>query len=165
MGHSRPLFIYFRLFNTVDNKQMLNKILPMTGVELQNSGIKSNRSTNWATTTSLQPSFISQYKRYLLVSSCTYLICCCSLVHHKRVKNLDTDKQSSVTRLAKNSPLWQYIISFGQFFGPFIYFIWKNCEPTLVNLLCFWAISIAVKGQNGKNNLPVRSHWSTLHSN
>ena len=25
MGHSRPLFIYFRLFNTVDNKQMLNK--------------------------------------------------------------------------------------------------------------------------------------------
>ena len=26
-------FIYFRLFNTVDNKQMLNKILPMTGVE------------------------------------------------------------------------------------------------------------------------------------
>ena len=25
VGHSRPLFIYFRLFNTVDNKQMLNK--------------------------------------------------------------------------------------------------------------------------------------------
>ena len=31
---------------------MLNKILPMTGVELRTSGIKSNRSTNWATTTS-----------------------------------------------------------------------------------------------------------------
>ena len=30
---------------------MLNKILPMTGVEPRTSGIKSNRSTNWATTT------------------------------------------------------------------------------------------------------------------
>ena len=25
VDHSRPLFIYFRLFNTVDNKQMFNK--------------------------------------------------------------------------------------------------------------------------------------------
>ena len=52
MGHSRPLFIYFRLFNTVDNKQMFNKILPMTGVEPRTSGIEIDRSTNWATTTS-----------------------------------------------------------------------------------------------------------------
>ena len=46
VDHSRPLFIYFRLFNTVDNKQMFNKILPMTGVEPWTSGIESNRSTN-----------------------------------------------------------------------------------------------------------------------
>ena len=46
MGHSRPLFIYFRLFNTVDNKQMFNKILPMTGVEPRTSGFESDRSTN-----------------------------------------------------------------------------------------------------------------------
>ena len=52
VGHSRPLFIYFRLFNTVDNKQMFNKILPMTGVEPRISGIGIDRSTNWATTTS-----------------------------------------------------------------------------------------------------------------
>ena len=56
MGHSRPLFIYFRLFNSVDNKQvnkqMFNKILPMTGVKLRTSGFESHRSTNWATTTS-----------------------------------------------------------------------------------------------------------------
>ena len=52
VGHSRPLFIYFCLFNTADNKQMFNKILPMTGVEPWTSGIKSDRSTNWATTTS-----------------------------------------------------------------------------------------------------------------
>ena len=52
VGHSRPLFIYFRLFNTVDNKQMFNKILPMTGVEPRTSGIEIHRSTNWATTTS-----------------------------------------------------------------------------------------------------------------
>ena len=50
---SRPLFIYFRLFNTADNKQMFNKILPMTGVEPRTSGIESDRSTNWASTTSL----------------------------------------------------------------------------------------------------------------
>ena len=50
VGHSRLLFIYFRLFNTVDNKQvkkqMFNKILPMTGVELWASGFESDRSTN-----------------------------------------------------------------------------------------------------------------------
>ena len=32
---------------------MLNKILPMTGVEPWTSGIVRDRSTNWATTTSL----------------------------------------------------------------------------------------------------------------
>ena len=31
---------------------MFNKILPMTGVEPRTSGIESDRSTNWATTTS-----------------------------------------------------------------------------------------------------------------
>ena len=31
---------------------MFNKFLPMTGVEPQTSGIESDRSTNWATTTS-----------------------------------------------------------------------------------------------------------------
>ena len=46
VGHSRPLFIYFRLFNTVDNKQMFNKILPMTGVKPRISGIGIDRSTN-----------------------------------------------------------------------------------------------------------------------
>ena len=46
VGHSRPLFIYFRLFNTADNKQMFNKILSMTGVEPRTSGIASDRSTN-----------------------------------------------------------------------------------------------------------------------
>ena len=55
-GHSRPLFSYCRLFNTVDNnqvnKQMFNKILPMTGVEPRTSGIESNCSTNLATTIS-----------------------------------------------------------------------------------------------------------------
>ena len=46
VGHSRPLFIYFPLFNTVDNKQMFNKILPMSGVEPRTSGIESDCSTN-----------------------------------------------------------------------------------------------------------------------
>ena len=35
MGHSRPLFLYFCLFNTVDSKQIHvgYKSLPMTGFE------------------------------------------------------------------------------------------------------------------------------------
>ena len=48
MGHSRPLFLYFCLFNTVDSKQVnvRYKSLPMTGFEPLTSGIGNNRSTN-----------------------------------------------------------------------------------------------------------------------
>ena len=44
--------MYFRLFNTVENKQMFNKIYADDWVEPRTSGIESDRSTNWATTTS-----------------------------------------------------------------------------------------------------------------
>ena len=37
MGHSRPLFLYFRLFGTVENDYM-NKSSPMTGFEPRTSG-------------------------------------------------------------------------------------------------------------------------------
>ena len=37
MGHSRPLFLYFHLFNTVDRKQCSIKTSPMTGFELRTS--------------------------------------------------------------------------------------------------------------------------------
>ena len=47
MGRSRPPFsLYFRLFNTVDSKQMFNKSLPMTGFEPRISGVGADRSTN-----------------------------------------------------------------------------------------------------------------------
>ena len=39
-------FLYFHLFNTVDNKQMFYKSLPMTGFELWISGVEGDRSTN-----------------------------------------------------------------------------------------------------------------------
>ena len=51
MCYSRPLFLYFRLFNTLDSKQMFDKILPMTGFEPQISGVEGDHSTHWATTT------------------------------------------------------------------------------------------------------------------
>ena len=35
MGPSRPLFLYFYLFNTVDSKMFNINFLPMTGFELQ----------------------------------------------------------------------------------------------------------------------------------
>ena len=43
--HSQPLLLDFRIFNTVDIKFV------MTGFEPRTSGVRSNRSTNWATTT------------------------------------------------------------------------------------------------------------------
>ena len=52
-GHSRPIFLYFRIFNTLTENNVQYKSLPMTGFEPQTSGIGSNGSTNWATTTAL----------------------------------------------------------------------------------------------------------------
>ena len=49
MGHSQPLFLYFCLFYV--NVQLINKILRMLGFEPQISGVRSDRSNNWATTT------------------------------------------------------------------------------------------------------------------
>ena len=48
MGNSRPLFLHFHLFNTVDSKQIdvRYKSLLMTGLEPQTSGVGSHRSTN-----------------------------------------------------------------------------------------------------------------------
>ena len=48
MGHSRPLFLYFRLFNTGDSIQVnvRYKSLLMTGFELRTLGVGSDRSTN-----------------------------------------------------------------------------------------------------------------------
>ena len=47
MGHSRPLFLYFCLLAVI----VQYKILPMNGFEPRTSGVGSNCSTNWATTT------------------------------------------------------------------------------------------------------------------
>ena len=44
MGNYRPLFLYFRLFNTVDGKQMFDKSLPMTGFEPRISDVGGDRS-------------------------------------------------------------------------------------------------------------------------
>ena len=41
MGPSRPLFLYFRLFNTVDSKMFNINFLPMTGFEPWTSGIEA----------------------------------------------------------------------------------------------------------------------------
>ena len=48
-----PFPASFSLFSslqyTVDRKQMFNNFLPMTGFKPRTSGIRSDRSTNWAT--------------------------------------------------------------------------------------------------------------------
>ena len=61
MGHSQPLSLYFRLFNTVGSKQInvqYNSLL-MTGSEPQTSVVGSDRSTSSATTTALENVLIS----------------------------------------------------------------------------------------------------------
>ena len=45
-----PLYLYFCLFYTLI-VQLVDKILQMTGIEPQISGVGSDHSTNWATTT------------------------------------------------------------------------------------------------------------------
>ena len=46
MGHSRPLFLYFRLFTTFDSYQCSIKTLLMTGFEPRTFGFGSNCFTN-----------------------------------------------------------------------------------------------------------------------
>ena len=61
-------YFYFSSFQyTVDSKQMFNikTFLPMTGFDPWTSGIVSDRSTNWATTTALR--FDSLLKSFYFV--------------------------------------------------------------------------------------------------
>ena len=48
MGHSWPLFLYFRIFNAVDNNQMFYIKFSLAGFEPRTSGVGSDHS---ATTT------------------------------------------------------------------------------------------------------------------
>ena len=55
MGHSRPLFLYFRLLMQLTVKQINVQCngLSMTGFEPRTTGVESECSTNFATTTAL----------------------------------------------------------------------------------------------------------------
>ena len=68
MGHSRPLLFYFRVFKTVDSKQInvQYKCLPMTGFERWTSGIGSDRFTNRATTTAHHEQILANYSYAML---------------------------------------------------------------------------------------------------
>ena len=54
LGHSRPLFLYFHLFNTV----VSNLKLSMIGLEPRIFGFGSNRSTNYVTTATQRIKFL-----------------------------------------------------------------------------------------------------------
>ena len=53
LSQSRPLFSLFRVLNTVDRKYPIFFLL-MTWFELWTSGVGSNCTTNWATTTTIK---------------------------------------------------------------------------------------------------------------
>ena len=59
MGHSRPLFLFSSFQYSWQNTNLPYKSLPMTVYEPQNSGVVSNRSTNWATTTAQPVSILT----------------------------------------------------------------------------------------------------------
>ena len=50
----------------------INKFLPMTGFEPQTSDIKSNRSTNWATTTSHSNFILFNWIKFEFFLNCFY---------------------------------------------------------------------------------------------
>ena len=67
-GPYPAIFFFFSSFQyTVDSKQMfnINTFLPMTGFEPRTSGIRGNRSTNWATPLPLRHTFYLLQKVYL----------------------------------------------------------------------------------------------------
>ena len=56
-------FLYYRLLYF--NVQLVDKILPMLGFEQRISGVGSDRSTNWATTTAQPAIFFTTNRPYL----------------------------------------------------------------------------------------------------
>ena len=83
MDHSRTLFIYFFLFNTVYGKQMFNLNVADDWIRTRTSGIGSNHSTNWATTTYQNNSFFS----HKLIGTTTYLMLICE--NNDKIQNRD----------------------------------------------------------------------------
>ena len=75
MGHSQPLFLYSCLF--LLNVEFVDKILPMMGFKPWISGVGSDWSTNWATTTARQLRNNSMEKA--LVASNTFCWQCFSV--------------------------------------------------------------------------------------
>ena len=59
----------------------------------------------------------------------------------------------SVTRHGKISPLWQNIATLAKFKS-----IWATYEPTLANILCYWANLHPYQCPNIENSLTIWSH-------
>ena len=103
MGLSHPLFLYFRLFNAVDSKNVQYKILSMTGFESQTSGIGSNCSTNWATTTAL---FASSWPLQILCVFCCLPITR-AVLFISLIRALDCYRMIVLSLSLKNThPVW-----------------------------------------------------------
>ena len=121
---SSSLFSSFQ--NTVDSKQMffVYKFLPMTGFEPQTSGIGSDRSTNWATTTSqLQNLFITSVPAKQL--KITFKINSWGLVVYEQC---DLIWQNLAT-LQQHKKLWPFRNDSNS--------IWQIFELSLANFICY----------------------------
>ena len=71
------IFTYLRIVNSEQQIRVLYKILPMTGFEPRTSGVRSDRSANWATTTppplsnSFQVASVSRQPQLATICSAT----------------------------------------------------------------------------------------------
>ena len=73
-------------------------------------------------------------------------------------RDVNTANADSVTRFSEISPLRQILKSVWSILE-WLFSICQNCEPTLANILYFWAIFHRSKWPNFENNRAIWSHW------
>ena len=144
MDHSQPLFLYFCLFNTVDNDCM-NQSLPMTGFEPWTSGVRSNRSTNCATTTALTLATVcTRICNWILQTKRKFTHCNCNI----QLWTIWTD-------LATNFHFGKILTVFGNFNGFTLLVI------GIILLLGEFSLLEMAKYRKKSR---IRSHWSWSHA-
>ena len=72
VGHTRSRFLYFRLLYL--NVQLVVKMLPILGFEPHISGARSDRSTNWVTTTTASLTWLVVWAKKIVIER-TQLLC------------------------------------------------------------------------------------------
>ena len=156
----------FRLFNSKQQTRGQYKSLPITGFKPRTSGVGSDRSANWASTTVQVDTFWSFVRSYLLQNVNNF--CFAKNMAERCFDHKTTGKLwryfvefikwffGSVTRLGKMLPLWQNLKSIWQFLR--VYLVFHKNWPCVANFECHWANFHSYKWPNIKKYLAIWSH-------